>query len=51
VSSVTKHAVDNGTQIELCARDVKHSASINARGGKSCLVNLECMSALGWLHG
>ncbi len=50
-SPVAKHAVDNGAQIELCTKNIKHSASIDAGGGESCLVNLECVSALGWLHG
>ncbi len=51
VSPVAKHAVNDGAQIELCAKDVEHSTSINAGGDKSCLVNLERVSMLGWLHG
>ncbi len=50
-SPVVKHAFNDGAQIELCTKNIKHSMSINARGCESCLVDLECVSALGWLHG
>jgi hypothetical protein len=50
-SPVAVHAIDDGTEIELCTEDVKHSMPIDAGADKSCLVNLKCMSMFGWFHG
>ena len=47
---ITKDAVDYGTQVELGTESVEHQSTINARGGKGSLVNLECMGTLQRLH-
>ncbi len=41
-----KDAVNDGTQVELGAESVEHHSTINARGGKGSLVNLEGVGAL-----
>jgi hypothetical protein len=47
---IAKDTVNNGVQVELGAKSVKHHSTINARGGKGSLVNLEGMGALQRLH-
>ena len=47
---IAKDAVNNGAQVELGAKSVEHHSTINARGGKGSLVNLEGMGVLRQLH-
>ena len=47
---IAKDAVNNGAQVELGAKSVEHHSTIDARGGKGSLVNLEGMGALRQLH-
>ncbi len=48
---ITKDAVDDGAQIELCAKSVEHGVAVNARDGQGRLVCLARVSTLGGLHG
>ncbi len=48
---IAKDAVNDGAQVELGAKSAKHHLTINARGGKGSLVNLEGMGALRRLYG
>ncbi len=48
---ITEDAIDNCAQIELRAKCVKHGAVADAGNEEGRLVCLECMSALGGLHG
>ena len=47
---MAEEAVNDGAQVELGAKSVEHHLTINARGGKGSLVNLEGMGALRQLH-
>ncbi len=47
---ITKDTVSNGAQVELGAESVEHHSTINARGSKGNLVNLEGIDALRRLH-
>ncbi len=47
---IIEEAVNNGAQVELGAKSVKHHSTIDARGGEGSLVNLECMGMLLRLH-
>jgi hypothetical protein len=47
---IAKDAVNDGAQVELGAESVEHHLTIDARGGKGSLVNLEGMGALQRLH-
>ncbi len=47
---IAKDAVNDGAQVELGAKSVKHQSTINARGGDGSLVNLESMGMLRQLH-
>ena len=47
---IAKDAIDNGAQIELGTKSVKHHITIDARGGKGSLVDLEGVGALQRLH-
>jgi hypothetical protein len=47
---IAKDAVNDGTQVELGTKSVKHHSTINARGNKGSLVDLKGMGALLWLH-
>ncbi len=49
-SPVTEHAVNNGAKIKLGTKSVEYGTLVDAKGGKSCLVNLKHMSTFGWLH-
>ncbi len=50
-SPVTEHLINNGAKIKLGAMSIKHGTSVDAGGGKSCLVNLKHVSTFGWFHG
>ncbi len=47
---IAEDVVNNGAQVELGAKSVEHHSTINARGGKGSLVNLEGMGALRRLY-
>jgi len=47
---ITKDTIDDGAQIELGAKSVKHHTMIDARGGEDSLVDLEGVGALRRLH-
>ncbi len=47
---IAEDTVDNRTQVELDAKSVKLQSTIDARGGKGSLVNLESIGALRQLH-
>ncbi len=47
---ITADAVNNGTQIQLGAKYIKHQVAVDARGHKHGLVYLEGMGAFGQLH-
>ncbi len=51
VVPVAKEAINNGAQIELGTKNVKHHAAVNAWHGKSGLACLKCMGAFWGLHG
>jgi hypothetical protein len=48
---IAKDAVNNGAQIQLGTKNVKHHAAVNAWHGKNGLVHLKCMCAFRGLHG
>ena len=47
---IIEDAINDGAQIELGAKRVEHHATIDARGGKGSLVDLEGMGVLRRLH-
>ncbi len=47
---ITADAINNGTQIQLGAKYVKHQVAVDARGRKHGLVYLEGMGVFGRLH-
>ncbi len=47
---IAEDAVNDGAQVELGAKRVKHHSAIDARGGKGSLINLEGMGALRRLY-
>ncbi len=48
---IAQDAINDGAQVELCAKSVEHGAAVNARDGEHSLVGLKCVSALGGKHG
>ncbi len=47
---IAEDAINDGAQIELGAKSVKHQTRINARGGKGSLVDLKGVGTLRRLH-
>ncbi len=47
---IAEDAVNDGAQVELGIESVKYHLTINARGGKGSLVNLEGMGVLRRLY-
>jgi hypothetical protein len=47
---ITADSINDGTQIQLGAKYIKHQVAVNARGCKHSLVYLEGMGAFGRLH-
>jgi len=47
---IAEDAIDVGAQIELGAESVEHHTTIDARGGKGSLVDLEGVGMLRRLH-
>ena len=44
---IAQDAIDDGAQVELCAKSVEHGAAVDARDQERSLVSLKRVSVLG----